>query len=275
MRAWACARSHVVHVVTVEVVTSKRMNGIGDWNGNEETGSIRPHPHQSVPDCWKCVNERRATLFSRFSSSTRVKGTSYSLFGGSPTAFLPLILFPNFIVFITVFFFHAIRLASRKISPQFNRLHVDDLSALSPTFYVYISYAENKWTSSTGGTVEIIIKLLFSRGYRVITNAASEQDVVRRKGEDTESIFHILPQRTLKCRTARYTQKSNRVHVRERKEENSISRIEIFPIQLDISRIRKGFRIRRNIPRNEPLCRRMYDFRPRSRYSYGDPDDDP
>lgn len=49
--------------------------------------------------------------------------------------------------------------------------------ALSPTFYVCISYAENKWTSSTGGTVEIIIKLLFSRGYtRVITNAMSEQD---------------------------------------------------------------------------------------------------
>lgn len=49
--------------------------------------------------------------------------------------------------------------------------------ALSPTFYVYISYAENKWTSSTGGTVEIIIKLLFSRGYtRVITNAVSEED---------------------------------------------------------------------------------------------------
>lgn len=88
--------------------------------------------------------------------------------------------------------------------------------------------------------------------------------MAKRKGEDTDQ-FSILFQRILERWTARYPYA--RVHVCERREENSISRLEILPIQLDISRMRERFRIRRNIPRNKRLCRRVYDFRSRSRYS--------
>lgn len=156
---------------------------------------------------------------SSAASSTRV-GTSYSLRRLClPTANS----FPNFIVFIMIFFFHASRSSFRKVYRRNLIVYTQMIyQALSPTFFAYLYLlTENKWTSSTGGTAEIIIKLLFSRGYtRVITNAVSEEEGRRYRTNFPKAYSSAKNPQVLN------TQKSNRTCIYtytcvcERKREN-------------------------------------------------------